>query len=280
MADRLHLPVHPDRRRRFAPARALLLAGLGLLASQLPASASDPPETRVGIPIILEDIYVAGGELRPKPRPNRDAPLVVRLLEVKPAQDGRRYDFEVYGLEPGSYDLSDFLEPLDPADPPRVTRIPLVITTALPPGLPRPAELEAQPPSRVGGYQLALWAFGTAWVAGLLVIILWKRRSSAPETSSSAPPSLAERLRELLTKASHGELEDRQKATLERLILGYWRQRLPALDRLTPAEALVSLRDHPEAGPLLRKLEQWLHAPQADASAEQIEALLAVYRES
>ena len=94
----------------------LLSLLLSLLLSAF--ATADPPESptvRVGMPLTLTDIYIPGGEARPKPRPNRESPLVIRLLEVKPAQDGKRYDLEVYGLETGHYDLATFLEAVDPA---------------------------------------------------------------------------------------------------------------------------------------------------------------------
>ena len=40
---------------------------------------------------------------------------------------------------------------------------------------------------------------------------------------------------------------------------------------------LSKLRTHPDAGPLLRKLEEWLHRPDP-RGADEIPALLAPYR--
>ena len=44
------------------------------------------------------------------------------------------------------------------------------------------------------------------------------------------------------------------------------------------AAALAALRAHPEAGALLRALEQWLHSPEGAADAD-VEALLRPYRD-
>lgn len=252
-----------------------------ILALTLQAAAQDaaPPGARVGIPFTLTDVYIPGGEARPQPRPNRQPPLVIRLLAVKPASGGRRYDFEVYGLEAGRFDLADYLEAADPADPPRFSDIPLTITTELPAGLPRPAELEAAAPKRIGGYKTALWILGVLWAAGLIVLVLWKRRRPTTALAAAAPPSLAERLQTLLTAAARGGLDAEQKARLERLILGYWHERLPDLAALPPSEALAALRHHDKAGPLLRQLETWLHAPNSSVSHDRIDELLAPYRD-
>jgi hypothetical protein len=258
---------------------ALLLLIIILLPRSVSAQTT-PPTTRVGLPITLVDLYISGGEARPKPRPDHKAPLVLRLLAVKPAADGHRYDMEVYGLESGSYNLTDFLEPVDSTKPPHFTDpVPLTVTTALPPGLPKPAELTTNPPSRIGGYRSALWILGSLWVLVLAALLFWKKRGAQASEADAPPPSLSERLHALITMASHGELDAGQQATLERLILGHWHQRLPELASLPPAQALSRLRHHDEAGPLLRQLEQWLHAKDSDIDDDQIDALLAPYRD-
>jgi hypothetical protein len=70
----------------------------------------------------------------------------------------------------------------------------------------------------------------------------------------------------------------REQASLELLLLHYWRDRLGIADA-PAATAIATLRAHPEAGTLIRAVERWLHAPGAgDARpAEDIAALLAPY---
>jgi hypothetical protein len=65
------------------------------------------------------------------------------------------------------------------------------------------------------------------------------------------------------------------QARLENLLLGYWRQRLD-LEALDPSAAMASLREHPEAGALLRALEDWLHRPPGTARVD-LDAVLAPY---
>ncbi len=265
----------PPASRRVPQPLLFLLLSLTLI---LPASAQTPTQ-RVGLPITLTDLYIPGGVAQLKPRPNREPPLVLRLLETKPAADGLRYDLEIYGLEPGTYNVADYLEPLDPANPPRFPEIPLTITTALPPGLPKPTELVSTPPNRVGGYLVIALLLAVLWITILLVLLFAKRSRHAARSSINAPPpTIAERLHQLLTAASAGTLDTAQKASLERLILGHWKQKLPDLKDLPPAEALTRLRHHPQAAPLLLQLEHWLHGRDSSPSKNEIDKLLAPYR--
>jgi len=81
-----------------------------------------------------------------------------------------------------------------------------------------------------------------------------------------------------LIEAAHaGTLPEEDRAELELGLIAYWRQRLGLLDA-GAAEAIVSLREHEEAGPLLRALEEWLHHP-SPAPVADVGALLAPYRD-
>ena len=151
-------------RTPFSPPRLLSTLLLNFFLSALPSLFAEEPTQRVGLPITLTDIYIPGGEVRPKPRLNREPPLVLRLLETKPAADGLRYDLEIYGLEPGTYNVADYLEAVDPAKPPQFPEIPLTITTELPPGLPKPTELVSTPPERVGGYFAVALGLAFLWL--------------------------------------------------------------------------------------------------------------------
>ena len=82
----------------------------------------------------------------------------------------------------------------------------------------------------------------------------------------------------MLIRASDGTLDAAGRASLERLVIGHWRERFPEIASLPPAEAMVKLRSHPQAAPLLLELELWLHSRDAAASRAEIEALLAPYR--
>lgn len=253
---------------------ALLLSPLVLHAQDTPAV----PTQRVGLPLTITEIYIPGGEVKAKPRRDREPPLVVRILEVKPAKDGSRYDFEVQGLEAGRHNLADYLEPADGSQATKLPEIPLEITSTLPAGLTYPNKIERGELPKLGGYRTAMTVLGGVWLAGLGAILLWKKKKTAGEDSASAPQAtLAERLRPLVGEASKGSLSPDDRAKLERLVIGHWRERLPEVAALNPAEAMVKLRSDPQASPLILALERWLHAPSSVTSPAEIEKLLAPY---
>ena len=233
------------------------------------------PTQRVGQPLEIRDLYVPGGEVKAKPRRDRKPPLMVRILEVKPAKDGSRYDFEVQGLEAGTYNLADFLEaPAGTALP----AIPLEITSAIPEGLVHPNPAEAGDLPEFGGYKTRMKILVALWFAGLIAILLWrtKKTTSEANTTETIQP-LADRLRPLIAAASKGELASYDRAKLERLVIGHWREHRPDIATLPPAEAMTKLRHDPEAAPLFLALERWLHARSSQTTQAEIDQLLAPY---
>ncbi|MBK1881970.1 hypothetical protein JIN85_06060 [Luteolibacter pohnpeiensis] len=236
------------------------------------------PSQRIGQPLTLQDIYIPGGEAKPAPRRDREPPLVVRLLELKPAKDGFRYDFEIQGLEAGTYNLADFLVPVNSAEPPTFPEIPLEITSQLPPGIELPKVKPSEQMPTLGGYRTTMITLCCVWFIGLIAIILWKKKKPAASNESEAPASLADRLKPLLDAASNGKIDDAGRAKLERLILGHWRERLPEIADAPTSEAMVKLRQHPEASPLILALERWLHARNPETSEAEIQKLLAPYQ--
>ncbi len=248
---------------------------VAILISLTAAVAAAVPTQRVGLPLEIRELYIPGGEISPTPRRDRKPPLAVRILEVKPAKDGFRYDFEVQGLEPGTHNLADFLDA-----PPGTTipAIPVEITSALPPGVPQPHPAAPGPLPALGGYRAFMTLLATAWFTGLILIVLWRKNRSADATGSTAAPTLADRLKPLLTRAAAGNLTTDERARLERLIIGHWHAKLPELIPLSPAESLAALRTHPEASPMILALERWLHARNSTTSEAEIDQLLAPYR--
>ncbi len=244
-----------------------------LLASGL--ALAEVPSQRVGLPLEIREIYIPGGEVKPKPRRSRQPPLMVRVLEVKPAKDGFRYDFEVQGLEAGEHNLADFLEAPEGT---QIPAIPLQITSALPPGLVHPHPGEAGDLPALGGYRTKIIVLSSLWFAGFLAILFWRKKKPLDTAANAeAPPSLAERLRPLVDAAAKNDLPSEDRAKLERLLIGHWRERRPDIASLPPAEAMLKLRTDPEASPLILALERWLHAPSNNTSPSDLETLLAPY---
>jgi hypothetical protein len=73
------------------------------------------------------------------------------------------------------------------------------------------------------------------------------------------------------------QLSRGERAQLELGLVAYWRRKLGLEDR-APDEALALLHADDRAGPLLKSLELWLHAPGSHANVD-LAALLEPYRD-
>ena len=255
----------------------LLVCFLLIITAQgtdLPHQSSSP----LGLPATIEDLYIPGPEVEVIPRKNNESSLVIRILQTKPAANGFRYNLEIYALDPGKHLISDFLQRATDESPVTGLEATFEGSTVHPEdSLPKPKDPNPTPPPKLGGYRTLLIFLGGFWLLGLLAILLIRKKK--PNTVSTSNPVLtpAEKIRQLVEKAAEGSLKDGDHARLERLLLGYWRTKIPEIINLAPAEALVELRSHPEASPLILKLEQWLHAPAPDFSEEELTSLLAPY---
>jgi hypothetical protein len=245
----------------------------------LPAAirAEDRRQSTVGMPARIEGLVLPGPELEVKPLTDRRAPVVLRIIQVRPHGTAFRYDLEYYGLEGGKFDLKTLLRRKDASAAADLPPISVEIRSVLPAGQVAPHDF--QPPSApwLGGYHLLLIAGGLLWLLGLLALLLVGRRKKRPTVLVAAPPPTpAEHLRPLIEGAVAGRLTPPQLAELERALLIYWEHRLKLRHR-KPLETLAILRRHREAGPLLRQLEIWLHQP-GKASEVDVRALLEPYR--
>lgn len=267
------------------------VCGWALLTALVPcanAGAQTPPavkapaaaakrESSVGLPVKVEQLVLPGTELEAKPISDRDAKLVLRVVSTYPHGTAFRYDLEYYGLEPGQYDLRDYLKRKDASVTDDLPPIPVKIVSVLPAGQILPGELQPVSPPWVGGYLLVLLFGAVVWIVGLIALIFLgrKKRKTAVRVAEHQL-TLAERLQPLVESAVAGRLTLDQQAALERLLLGYWSERLGLAD-VDPAEAMQRLRSHPEAGQLLRQVETWLHQP-GGAREVNLAQMLAPYR--
>ncbi len=232
-----------------------------LVLTFLPAALRADDAPTVGYPARIRGLVLPGPELEPKPLDDRKAPVVVRVENVYPHGTAFRYDLVYYGLEPGKFDLKDYLRRKDGSATADLPAIPVEVRSVLPAGQVEPNALKAERPPFLGGYLVTLIVAGVLWVIGLFVILLaGRRRRRARELLAVRPLTAAERLRPLVEGAMAGRLTASQRADLERTLLAYWGRRLGLRDR-KPAEAIRTLKAHPEAGPLLTQLEAWLHRP-------------------
>ena len=257
--------------------RDCLAASLALAAI---GADEPPPSSTVGMPTRVEGLVLPGPELEAIPREDRDDPIVLRIVDVYPHGTARRYDLEFYALEPGDYDLRDSLRRKDGTSTAELPPIPVVVEPVLPPGQIEPNALIPRETPRPGGYRTLVVLGAVLWVLGFAAIVLAGHRRRRAAAAVVVPPrTLAERLRPLVEDAIAGRLDPPGRAELERLLLGVWRRRL-GLEDMDPARAAAILREHPEAGPVVRRLEDWLHRPPGTA-AEPVDlpGLLAPYRD-
>jgi len=241
-----------------------------------PAPPKALSSSSVGVSAQLAQMVIAGSELEAKPIDDRQAPLVVRVVATYPHGTDFRYDFEYYGLEPGRYDLRDFLQRKDHSPLTSAQPLPVEIITRLPAGQLLPSDLATKKLPYVGGYRDALFAGAILWLLVLFWLVGGRRRLAMAANGKVRPPSPAERLRPLVVEAVAGRLTPEGQAELERVLLSYWRQRL-GLEQADPVLALATVRAHPEAGALLRLIEDWLHRPGGAAEVD-VAAILAPYQ--
>ena len=270
------------RPRRSRVRVALAFAGvvsLLLVETHATAQAPAPPETTVGMPGRLDGVVLPGTELEAKPLADRKSPVVLRVARVYPHGTAFRYDLEYAGLDPGVFDLRDYLRRKDGSPLGELPPLVVKVTQVLPPGQIQPNKLEVESGPRVGGYRTLVIVLVSLWGLGLALLVtsfFFPRRKLAA-VASERPVSLAERLRPLIEGAVAGQLSRAELGDLERALLAYWRKRL-GLEAAEPGVAIDRMRSHPEAGPLLAQLEAWLHRP-GPVVAVDVPALLAPYRD-
>ncbi len=267
---------------------AATLIGLALMLLPVTGRGSIPgaPPAQVGPAVSPVSVgregrleaVLPGAPIEVKPLDKR-AEIVVRIAGTRPHGTATRYDLRYFGLVPGRYDLRQSLVRRDGTTLEDVPPLAVEIVGRL------PAEHHGwlieeplQPIALFGTYRTLMISLAAAWLVAPLVWFLVNRRRTKTRATKlpDAPPTLADRLRPLVEQAAAGALSHDGQAQLERLLILHWRQRL-GLETRDPADALAVLRQHPEAGALLRALEDWLHRPPG-ASASDVNALLAPYR--
>jgi hypothetical protein len=184
------------------------------------------------------------------------------------------------GLEPGVYKLADYLVRPDGSRPDELAQFPLIVRSLLPED--HNGHLNPFSPNRfpfIGGYRVFLGVIGLGWAGGIAAIVISYRKKKvvAGPSEVAAAPSLADLMRPLVEAAAAGELGTDGQAQLERLLMGYWREKLDLPVEMRMADAVARLKAHAQAGELLRALERWLHRPGGSSAAE-INAVLEPYR--
>ena len=221
---------------------------------------SDPYTTTVGFPKTILQIKLPGSELIPKPNSDRHDPVVLRVVRSYAHGSDYRYDLEYIGLDPGSYDLADFLVRKDESKVGDLPEIRVQVNTLLPAGRIEPNTILASDSSFRSYYLPTLVAIGVLWLIGLLFIMFWGWSKTRKVQPALVRQSLADRIRPLVEQAEKGELSPQGQAELERLLTNYWRRKL-RLNHLSAHKLRQQLRQHPEAGEMLSQLDRWLYDP-------------------
>lgn len=253
------------------------LIGTIALTSTLYAQVPKLAPSSVGVPVAVDQLVLPGSEVEPIPVTDK-TPVIVRIDRVFPHGSAFRYDLVYYGLEPGEYNLSQFLKRKDGSSATDLPVVPIQVTSVLPPGQIEPSSLTFGTLPWLGGYRGLMIIVSVLWIAGLIWLLWPKRKRAAARQIESGPAavSLADRLRPLVSDAMAGRLPPERLAELERALVVCWRRRL-GLTEAAPAEALAKLRQHPEASPLMTQLEIWLHRPPGGETVD-INTLLKPYQ--
>lgn len=256
---------------------SLILGMVAWLIVHHRAAAADDPRV-IGIEGDVQ-ILLDRSDYQPKPLDDR-TPLILRIEKITAADGGRfSYDFHYIGFEPGIYPLSDYLIRPDGSPAVEIGGVVVEVRSILPPD--HDGKLNSHVPRPFpwfGGYRVMLGGLAVLWMLGLFAFYWFGRRRKIVEVEviTPPPPSYAERMRPLVEAAAAGHLSVTGQAELERLMTGYWREKL-ALPERRMADSLGALKRHPDAGALLLALERWLHRP-GGASREDIDGLLEPYR--
>ena len=258
-----------------APVPAPALAPEAALSQrEVPSTkTSFKPLTTTTVGIEARVMYRAKGPALMAAEATRFAPVTVRIASQTEDNGATLYDLRFIAQKEGRFDLRDGLTRIDggslydeallggAADGYPAA---LVAVTALLPeehdgDMIAMQELAASP---MVGYRVSMIALGAVW---LLVPMVWMirrvivRRRVKLALPPPPPPTLADLLGPLVEDAQSGRLDVEGRATLERLVLGYWREKLD-IERLSMRESLHRIKSDDAAGALLRAVERWLHA--------------------
>ena len=240
------------------------------------ATGQEKYRSAVGMSMRIEQIVLPGSELVAMPLDETNRPIVLRVTGVFPHGTDYRYDLEFYGLVPGTFNLCDYLKRKDGSATGELPPLNVEIQTNLPQGQIEPSGLQSISGPGVGGYRRVIVISAFVWLIGLALILFWGRKKNQEDRAAKGPPSVADVLRPLVEEAMAGQMSDSRLAQLERALVVLWRKQLN-LDGTKAEDAIVVLREHEQAGVLLRQLETWLHRPGGEQDVD-IAVILAPYQ--
>ncbi|MCE9547812.1 MAG: hypothetical protein K8T25_20255 [Planctomycetia bacterium] len=220
----------------------------------------------------------------PALEPRTVAPTAKNAIDLRVgipiARDGKsQIELHFIGTRAGRFDLRDYLQRKDGQPLTDMQPIPIEVQALLPANFVGDLESHPDPPlPQFLPYRTILVILGAVWAAlGIRhVVRRFAARPRVVAVVSKTEPSLEEQISPLVAAAAEGKLSPADKARLEQLLLGIWRRRLELGDT-SAEELLAKMRNHAEAGDLLKQLELWLHSRQRTEPAD-VDNLLASYR--
>ena len=262
--------------RRLIQLTAALVFSLGQAAGQ----ERNFEPTSVAIGIEGQRMIVLPGDKYEAAPVGDKSKLILRIQDVFPHGNANRYDLRYFGFVPGEYDLVQYLRTADGNTPTNLPQINVIIHGILP-------EEHDGKLIENDGSDLKIPGSYTAWLIGIGVVwalVAWplffaehSKDKVLDEMEEDKGQDLTERLRPLVEQAAAGTLDTEGRARLERMIFSYWREQIDLPKQVDPAELHHQLKQHHEAGPLIRGLEDWLHRPPGTAAVD-IATLLETYR--
>ena len=266
-----------------------LTVAFTLFYSLRPSPKGPPPPDPYGIPSVgaeaLYSLTLKRGDIMAAP-PTDNAPLIARINSVQPVEDQSfLYVISYFGVEKGTYNLTDYLVTPDG----RRLREPILPVQVIS-HVPESAEYAIQNPPLSPHrsplpYTALLSLSAFAWGLAGLWMFLPKRKKRVPPPPVSPAVSrpiigeartLEDLLRPLVEKAASKTISTEEKSRMEQILFQYWGALLQ-LDHLNSVEQLRRILEHPEAGALLRTVEQWLYQPDSKIPPEEINAILKPY---
>lgn len=240
-------------------------------------AAGESLTSTVGFPKLIFQHKITGTKVVAKPITDRTQPVIVRIVETYPHGSDFRYDIEYKGLEPGTFDVAEYLERDDGSIQP-IPSIEVKVFPILAKNEVQPYKLP-QSRSRFRSYYLPLLlVLGAVWLVGLLMILFYGRGKTKQPSREQKQLTVADRMRPLIDAAIAGQLTPQQQAELERVLSGFWSKKL-RLNHLSADELRQKLREHEEASLMLNQIDSWLHRPATDpTNAIDVNELLKPYQ--
>lgn len=199
----------------------------------------------------------------------------VRMAEVVEKSDRRIYDVRYFVNREGTFDLRDYLVAADGSAldglPTFKFRGDAQLSQSLDTRIRETEEMRID----VGGhYDAVLTMLGMLWIGWLFLLIFYKRQPDAVDAEfGPALPTVPELLRSLHARLESGTLNTAGKAQLEMLLVRRWRDEL-GLGPVPMRAAMDAIKSDETSGPLLHRLQHWLHHPASTAAREEIAAMV------